>query len=89
MGRRTKLHSTGFGYIGFGNSQSNFNQRTSTPLSVYKEKLDSEVHLHYEMEFLHIDLSKKEKQKIKDKKNAYYLLELPLLVLSVFLMLPT
>ena len=38
MGRRSRRHSTGFGYIGFGNSQSTFNQKSSTPFSVYKEK---------------------------------------------------
>ncbi|MEO1032486.1 hypothetical protein [Winogradskyella sp.] len=67
MGRRSRRHSTGFGYIGFGNSQSTFNQKTSVPFSVYKEKLDLEAHLHYEMEFMHKDLSKADKQKIKDK----------------------
>ena len=63
-GRR---HSTGFGYIGFGNSQATFNQRSSTPFSKYKEKLDLEAHLHYKMHFLHKDLTKEDKQKIKDK----------------------
>jgi len=63
-GRR---HSTGFGYIGFGNSQSTFNQKSSSPFSKYKEKLDQEAHLHYKMHFLHKDLSKEDKQKIKDK----------------------
>ncbi|MCT4630584.1 hypothetical protein [Winogradskyella sp.] len=67
MARRSRRHSTGFGYIGFGNSQSTFNQKTSTPFSVYKEKLDLEAHLHYQMDFLHKDLSKADKQKIKDK----------------------
>ncbi len=67
MSRRKRRHSTGFGYIGFGNSQSTFNQKSSIPFSVYKEKLDLEAHLHYKMEFLHKDLSKADKQKIKDK----------------------
>ncbi|GAB5563807.1 MAG: hypothetical protein Wins2KO_08700 [Winogradskyella sp.] len=67
MSRRSRRHSTGFGYIGFGNNQSTFNQKTSVPFSVYKEKLDLEAHLHYKMEFLHKDLSKSDKQKIKDK----------------------
>jgi glutamate synthase domain-containing protein 1 len=67
MGRRGRRHSTGFGYIGFGNDQKTFNQKTSTPFSVYKEKLDLEAHLHYKMEFLHKDLSKAEKEKIKEK----------------------
>ncbi len=67
MSRRNRRHSTGFGYIGFGNSQATFNQRSSTPFSKYKEKLDHEAHLHYEMEFLHKDLTKVDKQNIKDK----------------------
>ena len=67
MSRRNRRHSTGFGYIGFGNSQATFNQKSSTPFSKYKEKLDLEAHLHYEMHFLHKDLTKADKQKIKDK----------------------
>ncbi|MBF8150909.1 hypothetical protein ITJ86_13440 [Winogradskyella sp. F6397] len=64
QGRR---HSTGFGYIGFGNNQATFNQRSSKPFSKYKEKLDLEAHLHYKMDFLHKDLSKEDKQHIKNK----------------------
>jgi hypothetical protein len=64
MSRRSRRHSTGFGYIGFGNSQATFNQKSSTPFSVYKEKLDLEAHLHYKLEFLHKDLTKADKQKI-------------------------
>jgi hypothetical protein len=67
MARRSRRHSTGFGYIGFGNSQATFNQKSATPFSKYKEKLDFEAHLHYEMEFLHKDLTKADKEKIKDK----------------------
>lgn len=67
MSRRNRRHSTGFGYIGFGNSQATFNQKTSTPFSKYKEKLDLEAHLHYELHFLHKDLTKADKQKIKAK----------------------
>ncbi|WP_426430008.1 hypothetical protein ACPX19_10760 [Winogradskyella sp. HB-48] len=67
MARRSRRHSTGFGYIGFGNNQSTFNQKTSTPFSVYKEKLDLEAHLNYQMEFLHKNLSKSDKEKIKNK----------------------
>lgn len=67
MSRKGRRHSTGFGYIGFGNSQATFNQRSSTPFSKYKEKLDNEAHLHYKMHFLHKDLTKEDKQKIKDK----------------------
>ena len=67
MSRRGRRHSTGFGYIGFGNNQTTFNQRTKGAFSTYKEKLDLEAHLHYKMDFLHKDLSKAEKQKIKNK----------------------
>jgi hypothetical protein len=67
MSHRSRRHSTGFGYIGFGNSQATFNQKSSTPFSKYKEKLDLEAHLHYKLHFLHKDLSKADKQKIKDK----------------------
>ncbi|WP_431158173.1 hypothetical protein [Winogradskyella poriferorum] len=67
MRRRSRRHSTGFGYIGFGNNQSTFNQTSKTPFSVYKEKLDLEAHLHYEMHFLHKDLSKEAKHRIKEK----------------------
>ena len=64
---RKRRHSTGFGYIGFGNSQATFNQKSATPFSKYKEKLDMEAHLNYKMDFLHKDLTKEDKQKIKDK----------------------
>ncbi|MBU2920643.1 hypothetical protein KO504_04775 [Winogradskyella psychrotolerans] len=62
-----RRHSTGFGYIGFGNSQATFNQRSSKPFSKYKDKLDLEAHLHYKMHFLHKDLTREDKQKIKNK----------------------
>ncbi len=67
MSRRGRRHSTGFGYIGFGNNQTTFNQKSKGAFSSYKEKLNLEAHLHYEMHFLHKDLSKADKQKIKDK----------------------
>lgn len=67
MSRRGRRHSTGFGYIGFGNNQTTFNQKSKGAFSTYKEKLDLEAHLHYKIEFLHKDLSKADKQKIKNK----------------------
>ncbi|WP_179376862.1 hypothetical protein [Winogradskyella wichelsiae] len=67
MSAKGRRHSTGFGYIGFGNSQATFNQRSSAPYSRYKEKLDLEAHLNYQMHFLHKDLTKEDKQKIKAK----------------------
>ena len=67
MSSRGRRHSTGFGYIGFGNNQTTFNQKSKGAFSSYKEKLNLEAHLHYEMHFLHKDLSKADKQKIKDR----------------------
>ena len=64
-GRR---HSKGFGYIGFGNNQGIFNKISKKPFSKYKERLDLEAHLHYKIEFLHKDLSKEDKLKIKERK---------------------
>ena len=67
MAPRGRRHSTGFGYIGFGNNQTTFNQKSKGAFSSYKEKLDLEAHLHYKMDFLHKDLSKTDKRIIKDK----------------------
>lgn len=67
MAHRRRRHSTGFGYIGFGNNQSTFNRKSKSAFSVYKEKLNLEAHLHYEMHFLHKNLTKADKQNIKDK----------------------
>lgn len=65
--RKSRRHSLGFGYIGFGNSQSVFNQRSKKAFSEIKEKLNSETHLQYQLDFLHKKLTKKEKQLIKNK----------------------
>lgn len=67
MARKGRRHSTGFGYIGFGNNQTTFNQNSSVPFTRYKEKLDLEAHLHYKMHFLHKELTKEDRQKIKEK----------------------
>lgn len=53
--------------MGFGNSQATHNQKASQPFSRYKDKLNTEAHLHYKMHFLHKDLTDEDKQKIKDK----------------------
>jgi hypothetical protein len=66
-GRR---HSTGFGYIGFGNVQSVFNRHSKQAFSEVKEKLDYEAHLHYKVNFLHKKLSAEEKLAIKNKIRA-------------------
>ncbi|MDP5157577.1 MAG: hypothetical protein NWQ07_03250 [Flaviramulus sp.] len=67
MERKSRRHSPGFGYIGFGNSQSVFNQNSKKAFSEIKEKLNNETHLHYQLDFLHKTLSKEDKEKIKNK----------------------
>ena len=65
MERNSRRHSTGFGYIGFGNNQNVFNQSSRKAFSNLKEKLNKETHLHYQLEFLHKTLSKEEKEKCR------------------------
>ncbi|GAA4807183.1 hypothetical protein [Litoribaculum gwangyangense] len=67
MERKSRRHSPGFGYIGFGNSQSVFNQSSKKAFSEIKEKLNSETHLRYQLDFLHKKLTKEEKLLIKNK----------------------
>ncbi|WP_298343894.1 hypothetical protein [uncultured Algibacter sp.] len=67
MARNRRRHSTGFGYIGFGNNQNVFNQSTKKAFSTLKEKLNSETHYHYKVDFLHKKLSKTEKNAIKER----------------------
>lgn len=67
MGRSQRRHSTGFGYIGFGNNQSVFNRRSKMPFSEIKEKLHSETHLHYKLDFLHCELTETDRTFIKNK----------------------
>lgn len=67
MGRSQRRHITGFGYIGFGNNQSVFNRRSKTPFSEIKEKLHSETHLHYKLDFLHCELTETDRAFIKNK----------------------
>lgn len=67
MNRNRRRHNTGFGYIGFGNRQEVFNQHSKKPFSILKDKLNEETHLHHQLHFLHKDLTKKEKEGIKNK----------------------
>ncbi|TGV04803.1 hypothetical protein [Flavivirga rizhaonensis] len=67
MARNKRRHSTGFGYIGFGNNQNVFNQYANKPFSSLKEKLNSETHLHYQLNFSNKKLTKSEKEVIKNK----------------------
>ena len=88
MSGRGRRHSTGFGYIGFGNNQTTFNQKSKGAFSTYKEKLDLEAHLHYKIDFLHKDLSKADKQKIKNKirkEERQLLIKSAIISLVIFL----
>ncbi|WP_166963387.1 hypothetical protein [Yeosuana marina] len=67
MTRHSRRHSTGFGYIGFGNNQNIFNQHSKKPFSELKERLDQETHLNHQLNFVHHKLSKGEKEDIKNK----------------------
>jgi hypothetical protein len=65
--RPRRRHSTGFGYIGFGNNQSVFNRKSKLPFSEIKERLHKETRLHYEIDFLHHQLTEDERKFIKSK----------------------
>lgn len=65
--RPRRRHSTGFGYIGFGNNQSVFNRKSKLPFSEIKEHLHKETRLHYEIDFLHHQLTDDERKFIKSK----------------------
>ena len=67
MKRQSRRHSTGFGYIGFGNSHSVFNQSANTPFSALKDKLDEQTHFHFQLNFSHKKLTKEERKLIKNK----------------------
>lgn len=65
--RPRRRHSTGFGYIGFGNNQSVFNRKSKLPFSEIKERLNKETRLHYKIDFLHHKLTDDERKFIKHK----------------------
>jgi hypothetical protein len=55
------------GHFGIGSNQTIATQKAKAPFSEYKERLDMEAHLHYKMHFLHRDLTKEDKERIKEK----------------------
>ncbi|GEM_PF-1298779 len=67
MRRKSRRISIGFGYIGFGNKQSNFNQKNDNPFTTAKERLHEASHLHFQLDFKHHKLSKADKELIKNK----------------------
>jgi hypothetical protein len=71
--KRTRRRiSNNFGYIGFGNNQSVFNQQSIKPFSILKEQLNNETHYHHQVDFLHKKLTKSEKDFIKNKIRLDY-----------------
>ncbi|MEP5338708.1 MAG: hypothetical protein ABJL44_08975 [Algibacter sp.] len=67
MKRVSRRISNGFGYIGFGNNQSTFNQKSNSTFSTLKDKLNKSSHLHHQLKFTHHKLTKAEKDFIKNK----------------------
>lgn len=67
MKRSRRRHSTGFGYIGFGNVQSVFNQGTRKAFTEIKDKLNDETHLTHQVQFNHHKLTSEEKLVIKNR----------------------
>lgn len=67
MKRISRRIANNFGYIGFGNNQTVFNQKSAIPFSVLKDKLHSTSHDHHQLDFLHHTLTKAEKETIKQK----------------------
>ncbi len=65
--RPRRRHSNGFGYIGFGNNQSVFNQKSKLPFFEIKERLHKETQLHYKIDFLHSQLTEDDRKFIKHK----------------------
>lgn len=71
MKRKSRRISIGFGYIGFGNKQSNFNQKNDNPFTTAKDRLHKASHYHFKLDFKHEKLSKADKALIKAKiRNA-------------------
>lgn len=66
MKRPSRRISNGFGYIGFGNVSTVFNQSTRKAFTEIKNRLDSEAHSKHRVHFLHRQLSKEEKEEIKN-----------------------
>jgi len=65
--RQSRRHSTGFGYIGFGNNHSVFNQSTNKAFSALKDKLNEETHFHFQLNFSNEKLTKEKRELIKNK----------------------
>lgn len=66
LSRPSRRHSTGFGYIGFGNNQDLFNRKASKPFSSVKNKLNRESHKVFSTHYSHRTLTETERNQIKD-----------------------
>ncbi|WP_412985668.1 hypothetical protein [Pontimicrobium sp. IMCC45349] len=86
MKRPSRRISNGFGYIGFGNVSTVFNQSTRKAFTEIKERLDSEAHSKHKVHFLHKQLSKTEKENIKntirkaERKRFYQTLSITVII---------
>ncbi|GAA4300925.1 hypothetical protein [Aestuariibaculum suncheonense] len=67
MKRISRRIANNFGYIGFGNNQNVFNQKSAIPFSDLKDKLHRTTLDHHQLDFHHHSLSKAEKETIKQK----------------------
>ena len=65
--RTKRRHSTGFGYIGFGNNSSVFNRKPRKVFSETKDKLNLESHKRHQLNYLDKKLSLSEKNAIKNR----------------------
>jgi len=64
--RNKRRHLTGFGYIGFGNNQNIFNQKSRKAFSELKTNFNEKTQKHYQCHFLHESLTKEAKAHIKN-----------------------
>lgn len=88
MSRNKRRHSTGFGYIGFGNNQSIFNQHSKRAFSSLKETLEQNSQTHFQLNFTHKDLTKAEKEIIKNKIRKQEKLQMrKTIILSIIILI--
>ncbi len=91
MARNKRRHNIGFGYIGFGNNHSVFNQKTNKAFSTLKDKLNEETHFHFKLNFSHKKLTKAERERIKnsirknEKRKSIQAFVITLLVLFIII----
>ena len=67
MTRNKRRHSTGFGYMGFGNSIAVFNRNAKAPFSKIKDQLNTTSLKELKLDFNDKSLSETDKKIIKEK----------------------